>query len=287
MKKLILLLTILFSTTVQAYPDKPVQIVTPVQAGSGTDIVARILAEHLKTKYNQTFIVVNKPGASTTLGSRHFIDNTKPDGYTLFFAAQSVISSLTTAENLSFKEFNDKLLLLAVINETPQVLLVNPSRYKTLEELQKTENVKYALISNGGLGQISSEMIKPNSIPIMYKGNLDAVLALMRDEIDFFSSPINGAIGQIESGKLLILKTLTSEMTGFKNWTGVFVKRDTPKEIINSLKEAIEIIKINNFFSKITKTNIILPNMSFDELKRFIETEYERYEKFHVNLQSR
>lgn len=280
-------LLFLLTSTVTAYPDKPVQIITPVQAASGTDIIARHLAEALKNKYNQTFIVVNKPGASTTLGSRHFIDNTKSDGHTIFFAAQSAISSLTSAENIKFKEFDSKIMLIAVVNETPQVLLVNPEKYKSLQDLKNASNVKFALISNGGLGQISSEMLRPDGIPISYKGNPDALLGLLRKEVDFFSAPINGAIGQIESGKLLVLGRFTSDVTGFKNWTGVFVKKDTPKEIVESLKKTIEEIKLDKNFLNKEPSNIILPNLSFTELSLFLSDEYKRYEKAHATLQSR
>lgn len=92
MKKNLLISLLLLATAVgaQTFPDRPVKLVVPLTAGSGADIVARILAKHLTETWKQPVLVENKPGAGGLIGTG-FVANATPDGYTLLLQSLSLI----------------------------------------------------------------------------------------------------------------------------------------------------------------------------------------------------
>src|SRR5690349_3876487 len=92
-----LLVAIFGATPVSAdYPDRPVRIVVPVAAGGGVDVMARMLAQQLSERWNQHFVVENRPGAAGIIGSKGVIGSA-PDGYTLLYTPSSL--SLAVAVN--------------------------------------------------------------------------------------------------------------------------------------------------------------------------------------------
>src|ERR1043166_5569892 len=98
-RKLALMGLILTMGTLAAkaeYPDKPVKIIVPVAAGGGVDVMARMLAQKLSERWNQQFVVENRPGAAGIIGSKAVIGSA-PDGYTLLYTPTSL--SLTVVVN--------------------------------------------------------------------------------------------------------------------------------------------------------------------------------------------
>src|SRR5689334_4030957 len=85
----------------QAYPTRPVTLVVPIAAGSGLDTAARILAEKLQDKLQQPFVVENRPGAGSTVGT-NFVAKAKPDGYTLLLMEVSAVWAKWLTKNAPF-----------------------------------------------------------------------------------------------------------------------------------------------------------------------------------------
>src|SRR5674476_1298440 len=107
------------------YPERPVHIIVPVAAGGGVDVMARMLAQKLGERLNQTFIVENRPGAAGIIGSKVVIAAT-PDGYTLLYTPSSLSLSVVVHETPPYDVTKDFTPIINVAI-SPYALVVNPS----------------------------------------------------------------------------------------------------------------------------------------------------------------
>jgi tripartite-type tricarboxylate transporter receptor subunit TctC len=114
------------STSAQDYPNRPIRIIVPTPAGGPVDVIARVLANALPAQLGQNVFVENKPGAGNTIGSRQAAV-ADPDGHTLMVSAASgLIMSPMIVKNAGYDAWS--FAPVALIAETPQVLVVNPRR---------------------------------------------------------------------------------------------------------------------------------------------------------------
>ena len=111
----ILLLTV--SALADEYPNKTVTVITPSHAGNSTDVLTRIVADGLRKKFNNPFVVLNRPGASGTLGTREVVRSTK-DGYTLLISSSSLTSALASLKTIPYNVAND-ITPISLIAEAP------------------------------------------------------------------------------------------------------------------------------------------------------------------------
>ena len=115
------------SAFAQPYPNRPVKLVVPFAAGSGSDIFARLMAEDLRHAFNQSFIVENKPGASAQIGAE-FVAKAPPDGYTLFVATNTSHSANPFLfKTLRYDPVRDFTAIIRVLS-MPYVLVVATNR---------------------------------------------------------------------------------------------------------------------------------------------------------------
>lgn len=146
-----------------AYPDKPVRLVVPFPAGSGTDIVGRLLGQQMSLDLGQPVIVDNRPGASTIVGT-DIVAKAAPDGYTMVMASNNhAMNPALFAGKLPFDSIKD----FAAVGEVavlPFILVVNPKLpAKTLPELlalAKKGGLTYASTGNGTPPHVAGEMLK-------------------------------------------------------------------------------------------------------------------------------
>ena len=85
----------------QNYPNRPIRLIVPFAPGGGTDIVARLLAQHLSQRLSQSFVIENQPAGSGIVGS-NYVARAAPDGYTLLFAFSSLASSAKLVSKLPY-----------------------------------------------------------------------------------------------------------------------------------------------------------------------------------------
>src|SRR5688572_15063000 len=116
----------------QAYPSRAVNLIVPFPAGGRTDLIGRFLAQGMHQALNGTVVVVNKPGASSVLGSQE-VSKAPPDGHTLgFFSTSFVVAQYTVATPINPKDYD----LLAIVNVDPAALAVQESApWKSLKDL--------------------------------------------------------------------------------------------------------------------------------------------------------
>ena len=109
----------------QAYPARPVRIVVPVAAGGANDVTARLIGQWLSERLGQQFVIENRPGAGTNVGTEAVI-RASADGYTLLIAGSNAAINATLFETLNFNFIRDTAPIASIVR-VPQVMQVNPS----------------------------------------------------------------------------------------------------------------------------------------------------------------
>src|SRR5216684_6011143 len=112
-------------TRAQDYPSRPVELVIPFPAGGGAELLARLLSDGLARRLDQPFVVLNRPGANTNLGTLSAV-RAKPDGYTLLIASVGLAANPSLYKKLAFDPQTD-LEPITLIANSPTVLAVPPS----------------------------------------------------------------------------------------------------------------------------------------------------------------
>jgi tripartite-type tricarboxylate transporter receptor subunit TctC len=238
------------------WPNKAVTLVVGYPAGSGIDTVARFLAQELREKTNQAWIVDNKPGAVANLAAR-YVANSAPDGYTVLFTPNSTHGiNPHIFKNLGFdpiKDFQPVTSLLSL----GFVLLVNPKvvPVNTVDELSsylKNRPGKLAYASGNASGHVAAEWYKQivgfDAVHVPYKGVPQAISDMIGGNIHFMFADATLGIPTAKSGKLKALAVTNSNrvpsiydvptMTesgvpgyDFTSWFGVFFPASIPLEI--------------------------------------------------------
>jgi tripartite-type tricarboxylate transporter receptor subunit TctC len=302
MKKiLIILLVMIYFPAYANWPERKISVIVPLAPGNGTDLISRIVSDELSDRYKMKFVVENKVGASSTIGT-NFVINSIPDGYTILITSSTLISSKLTLLNTKYNIQTD-LIPISIIAETPMVLVVSPKKFQSIEELIKTGKEKELLYGTVGYGGsthfVSADFsyqtkIKTNIIP--YKGTIEAQTDLLGERIDFLFIPMQTAIEYHKSKKLKILGIVSENRSsiipdvptfnelGYKNikfifWVGMFAPKNTPSSIINNLIDSINIIKTSSKFNdKITTIGAkIFPIQSSSEINNFLINQNKYY----------
>lgn len=117
----------------QTWPSKPIRVIVPFGAGSGTDIVPRIVLEGVGAKLGQSMVIENRPGAGSTTGTA-MVAKADPDGYTLLVTSSALTVTPAIYEKLTYDTAKD-LAPVAILGGLPSTMIVNPEApYKTLAE---------------------------------------------------------------------------------------------------------------------------------------------------------
>ncbi|WP_454690107.1 Bug family tripartite tricarboxylate transporter substrate binding protein [Achromobacter aloeverae] len=205
-------LAIMPALAAAAYPDKPITLVVPWAAGGSTDILARLLSQHLTTSLGQSVIVENRSGASGNIGSS-YVARSKPDGYTLLIGSMSTHTMnqalYATMPFDGVKDFTP-IAELALVTNT---MVVNPALpVKNVAEFidyAKTHTLAYASAGAGSTNHLSAAMfekatgIKMTHVP--YRGGAPAVLDTVADRTQLLFSAGTQTLPHVNSGKLRLL----------------------------------------------------------------------------------
>src|ERR1700760_2245885 len=106
-----------------SYPDHAIKMIVPFAAGGGTDVLARIIAQNLNSKWGQPVVVENQPGASGAIGTRAVM-NAVPDGYTLLMASTGSLMAVSSSDGAF--DVNTVLAPIVIGAAPPYLLVVNP-----------------------------------------------------------------------------------------------------------------------------------------------------------------
>jgi tripartite-type tricarboxylate transporter receptor subunit TctC len=247
------------------WPQKTVRIIVPFGAGSTPDSLARLLADQLQAKYGKSFIVENKPGASGNLGT-DAVAKGEPDGYTLGVSIVGPLAINTLLfSNLPYDPLKD-LALITIVEATPSILVATPNlRAKSVEELiallrREPGKYNFGSIGNGSLSHLSMEAIGiksgTQSVHVPFAGSPEALIALMRGDVQMAVLPALSVAPQIQAGKINALAVTSSQRSSlFPNlptlkeaglldveadaWVGLIAPSKTDPTLLTKIREAI------------------------------------------------
>ena len=246
-----------------AYPTQPVRWVVPYTAGGATDVLSRLICQYLSDKLGQPFIVENKPGAGSNIGTE-FVINAPPDGYTL------LLTSTANAINASFDpslpyDFAKGIVPVAGVARIPLVLVVN----NDLPIHSVADFIAYAKahpgamsIASSGVGtslHLSGELFKAMAgikfTHVPYRGSAPGLTDVMSGHIQGMFDNVTSSFEFVRNGKLRALGVTTKErsdilpdvppiadtLPGYEtsSFYGVGAPHGTPIEIVNLLNKQI------------------------------------------------
>lgn len=249
----------LLSVHAADYPTKPVELVVAASAGGGTDIVARSFADAAKKHFSQPVVVVNRPGAASSIGFTE-VATSKPDGYKM--GVITVNLAILPALNLT-KVVVEDYIPIARINNDPSALTVRAeSPWKTLEDFlaHAKSNPGQAKVGNGGVGDVwhvaavalaDKTGTTFNHVP--FQGGNPAVLSLLGGHVDAVTVSPGEVVQHIISGKLRTLAVMSdqrlaghfTQVPTLKErkidlsvgaWRGLAVPKGTPADVVESLR---------------------------------------------------
>jgi tripartite-type tricarboxylate transporter receptor subunit TctC len=202
----------------QTYPTRPVRIIVGFAAGGVTDILARVMGQRLSERLGQPFIIENRPGAGSNIGTDAVV-RAPADGYTLLLATSSNAINATLYEKLSFNFIRD-LAPVASIVDAPHVMEVNPSfPATTVPEFiayakANPGKVNYASGGVGSSSHATGELFKMmagvNMIHVPYRGMPPALTDLIGGQVQVIFSFMPESIEYIKAGRLRALAVTTA-----------------------------------------------------------------------------
>ena len=253
----------------QAYPNKPIKLIVPFAPGGFTDVVARILGQKLSVSLGQPFVIENKAGAGSTIGT-DFVAKAAPDGYTLVMVSTTHVISPAIYPKLPYDPIKS-FTPVGKLVDSAYVLLVNPkvpvnsvADYIALAKAQP-DKIHYASSGNGSsqhlMGGMFAAMTGTKLIHVPYKGSSGAASDLVAGVVESSFAGVPNAMAQVPAGRLKALAVTTSKripqlpdvptmqeagVPGYEAsvWLGLLAPAGTPKDIVARLNA--EIAKVMN-----------------------------------------
>jgi len=287
----------------QNYPNKPVRIMVGANAGGGTDIIARMLAEKMGEAFKGSFVVENKPGASNTIAA-DLTAKASADGHTLLVATNTGQAIAPHLIKLSYDPIKD-LTPVGLIVTVPNVLVVGPNvPANNVAELvalmkAKPDEFKYASSGVGSTQHIAGEGFNlaagVKSIHVPYRGSSQAHLDIIGGNVQIMFDTTSSAMGQIKAGKFkplaLTTATRSSELPqvptlaeagvrGFEmsTWYGMFVTTGTPPEVTARLQtELAKILRMPDIQTKLKALGGEPGTLSPEQFAQLNRQEFERF----------
>lgn len=190
----------------QAYPARPIKLIVPYPPGGTTDLVARAFAEHMARELGQPFVVDNRPGAATNIGTEAAM-RSPPDGYTLLLSTSGLATNFATGPVPAFDP-QKTLAPITLINQMAFVVCANPSApFSTVRELLSAARARPGRITIGSasLEYIVKLLNAQSGVDILhvpYKGGAAAMNDAISGQIDLAVALTPVMLPQIQSGRL-------------------------------------------------------------------------------------
>jgi tripartite-type tricarboxylate transporter receptor subunit TctC len=247
----------------QAYPNRPVRLVVPFNAGGSTDLVGRIICQWLTERLGQSFVVENKPGGGTNIAVQ-LVVNSPPDGYTLLYTVSTHAINPSLYKSLPF-DFQRDIVSVAGLAELPLVLVASPQvPVQTIAEFIAYTKANPGKVNIGSFGvrtisHLTIELIKISTgieiVHVPYTGGAPMVIDVISGRIQAGVDALPNSLPHIKSGSVRALAIMSRARTpalpdvptmgefipGFEatTWNAVGAPRGTPPEIIERLSREI------------------------------------------------
>lgn len=248
----------------QTYPSKPVRLIVPFAPGGFTDVVARILGQRLSASMGQQFVIENKAGAGSTIGT-DFVAKAAPDGYTLVIVSTTHVISPWIYKNMPYDPIKGFVPVTKLV-DSPYVLLVNPKvPARNVQEFialakASPDTIRYASSGNGSsqhlMGGLFASLTGTKLQHVPYRGSSGAATDLVAGVVESSFAGVPNALAQVPAGRLRALAVTTAKripqlpdvptlqeagVPGYEAsvWLALLAPAGTPRDIVNRLNAEI------------------------------------------------
>jgi tripartite-type tricarboxylate transporter receptor subunit TctC len=306
MRRLVCFAVLAFAASMvhaQGYPSRPVKLIVPFAPGGATDLIGRLMAQKLGESTKQQFVVENRGGAGSTVGTDVAAKST-PDGYTIVMAANT---SMGTAPllyaNLPYKPLED-FIHIVQIGTFPNGFVVNAAHpAKSFAEFiamakAKPEGLTYGSAGPGSAGHLTGELLKSiskaNVVHIPYKGTGPATVDLLGGQIDGLFDGMPTATQQVRSGRVRLLAvTGSARVSSFPDvptmnevvpgvigtaWFGISTPAKTPTPVVEFLQSEIQkTLRQADVQQRLADIGMTVTAIGSTEFTQFIASEIKKW----------
>jgi tripartite-type tricarboxylate transporter receptor subunit TctC len=251
------------SASAQAYPTRPVRIIVGFAPGGAADITARLIAQWLTDQLGQQFLVENRPGAGTNIGTEAVI-NAAPDGYTLLLVSVANTVNATLYEKLNFDFLHDIVPVAGLVRGPLVMDLALAVPAKTVPEFiayakANPGKINMASAGNGTPSHMAGELFKLSTgldlVHVPYRGAAPALTDVLAGQVQLLFDNLPTSLEHIRAGKVRALAVTTADRSpavpdlptvaefvpGYEvsSWFGIGAPRGTPAAVIDKLNATI------------------------------------------------
>src|SRR4051794_11260502 len=287
----------------QDYPSRQVRVIVPFGAGGPADVYARVIAQHLSEQLKQTFVVEDRPGAGSIIGT-DAAAKSAPDGYTLLVMSNTHTTNESLVPNKPFQLMRD-FVPVATLNYSDLIMVVHPSvPAKDLKEFialakSKPGGLNYASSGAGTPYHMAGELFKAmsgtNIVHVPHKASGEARNSVMGGHVHMMFDAITTMTSNVQAGQVKALGTtgtkrsaLTPDVPtiaeagvpGYEAtiWLGVMAPAGTPKEIVEKLNGEInKIINRADVKEAWAKQGAVPMVMSPAEFDKYLRADIEKW----------
>src|SRR5512140_1290545 len=289
----------------QAWPAKPVKIVVPFAAGGPADIYARTLGERLAAALGQSFVIENKPGGGSIVGT-DTVAKSAPDGYTLLMMSNTHTVNESLIPDKPFQLMRD-FVPVAPVNYSDLVMVIHPSvPAKNLEEFialakAKPGQLNYASSGPGTPYHMAGELFKAMAgvdiVHVPYKGSSGARTDILGGQVQMMFDAITTMAPNVEAGKVRALGTSGKERSsvlpnvptiseagvpGYEAtiWLGIMAPKGTPQAIVDRLNTEIrKVVNAPDIRTEWAKQGAVGMSMTPEEFDKYLHQDIEKWAK--------
>lgn len=281
------------------YPAKAISMIVPFPAGGRTDVIGRMIAQYMQTAIGKPVSIVNKPGASSVLGSNEVAES-KPDGYMLgFFSTSAVTAQYTVPTPLDLSRFD----LIAIVNADPAALAVNESsKWQTLKDLVADAKKAPGSLKIGMIPGASAQIFAAgfaraagvDLISVPFKGDADGAIALAGGHIDIHVAVPVSYKSLVASKKVRVLAVASdvrSDLYGnlptyrengvplsINAFHGVYVPKGTPDPVKTKIAAALAATMANpELRQRMNDAGAAGVFLKGDEARAYLKTQDDTY----------
>jgi tripartite-type tricarboxylate transporter receptor subunit TctC len=287
----------------QTYPAKPVKIIVPFAAGGPADIYARVIAQRLGEAMGQAFIVEDRPGAGSLIGTEA-VAKSAPDGYTLLLMSNTHTVNETLVPSKPYVLMRD-FVGIAPINYSDLVMVAHPSLpVSSLADLLKLAKARpgklnYASSGTGTPYHMAGELFKSMAgvhlVHIPYRGSSGARTDLLGGQVDLMFDAVTTMAEHVKAGKVKALATTGAQRSsvlpdvptmgeagvpGYEAtiWLGLLAPKGTPPAIVQRLNEGVTKVtgqpEIRQLWGRQGATPMVMSTAEFD---RYIQDDIAKW----------
>lgn len=289
------------------YPNQPVKMVIGFAAGGPTDVIGRLLAQHMTASMGQTVVVENRPAAAAWVATKE-VARARPDGYTLLFTSLTHnVNRLLMGEKAEYDPVGDFAPISLAANLPLVLVTAYDAPYKSLDDLIKAaraapDTISFGSSGNGGSAHLAAAMLGTMAnlkmLHVPFRGNAPALTEVMAGRVSFMFYPSIGIAALVADKRVRVLavgasKPLadfpgvpTMDASGFPGfeltapWVGLLAPAGTPDAIVQKLNhEMLKALNRPDVQQRLRELGGISVGTTAAQFREFLVSDRERWAK--------